>query len=198
MLSKYILLAFFCVVQCAMLLGIVFFGLGFHGGIEAFLAQLGALVAIALVAVALGLLLSTVVQSSEAAMALTSIALIPQIVRGGLLVPMTSVPHLSWLYYGIPARWGFEAAIVPERMGVVKDPAWSIDLAMAEPITSEADFIKDGRFQCATAQIAGDTYPGSWGFTPYEQTWLPFAVLGGKTMVLLIVRCVVLKRSDPV
>ena len=31
-ISKYVLLALFCVIQCTMLLGIVFFALGFHGG----------------------------------------------------------------------------------------------------------------------------------------------------------------------
>jgi hypothetical protein len=35
-LSKYVLLAFFCIVQCTMLLAIVFFALGFHGGLKAF------------------------------------------------------------------------------------------------------------------------------------------------------------------
>ncbi|NUO50269.1 MAG: ATP-binding cassette domain-containing protein, partial [Polyangiaceae bacterium] len=197
-MSKYVLLAFFCVVQCTMLLGIVFFGLGFHGGMQAFVQQLAALVGIALVAVALGLVLSTVVSSSEAAMALTPIALIPQIVLGGLLVPMTSVPNLSWLYYVIPARWGFEAAVVPERMGVATDPAWYIDLQMKEPQSSAVDFIENGHFQCATAQIAADNYPGSWGFTSYEAQWMPYAVLAGMTLALVVVLCVALKRRDPV
>jgi hypothetical protein len=81
--SKYILLAGFCVIQCTVLLAIVFFALGFHGGPAAFGMQLASLVATSLSAVALGLLLSTVVSSSEAAMALTPIALIPQVVLGG-------------------------------------------------------------------------------------------------------------------
>ena len=52
-MSKFMLLALFCVVQCAMLLAIVFFSLGFHGGIVAFGQQLAALVATAIAAVAL-------------------------------------------------------------------------------------------------------------------------------------------------
>lgn len=197
-MSKYVLLAFFCVIQCTMMLGIAFFGLGFHGGLVAFGQQLAALVAIALVAVALGLLLSTVVASSEAAMALTPIALLPQIVLGGLIVPMTSVPHLSWLYWVIPARWGFEAAIMPERQSLATDPAWYIDLQMKDPVSSAPDFIENGHFQCATAQIAADNYPGSWGFTTYELQWLPYGVLAGMTLAIMVVLCVVLKRRDPV
>ena len=66
-LSKYFLLALFCVVQCACLLGIVFPALGLPGGAEAFGKMLGALVCTSLCAVSLGLLLSTVVASAEAA-----------------------------------------------------------------------------------------------------------------------------------
>src|ERR1051325_1145491 len=46
--SKYIILARICVVQCTMLLGIVFFTLGFHGGIVAFLAELVVTISVAM------------------------------------------------------------------------------------------------------------------------------------------------------
>jgi hypothetical protein len=195
-LSKYLLLSLFCVIQCSVLLFIVFFALGFHGGMNAFGMQLGALVATSLCAVALGLLLSTVVASSEAAMALTPIALIPQVVLGGLMVPMTTVPHLRWLMYLIPARWGFEGTIAPERTAIVHDPAWLIDLGRKD--TSAADFVEAGKFKCAIAQLAADNFQGAWSFTTYETNWIPFAVLGGMTVAILIFLCVILKRRDPV
>lgn len=195
-LSKYILLAFFCTIQCTVLLAIVFFALGFQGGPAAFLLQLGSLVITSLAAVALGLLLSTVVTSAEAAMALTPIALIPQVVLGGLMVPMTTVPHLKPLMMLVPARWGFEAAIVPQRNALQDDPAWIVDLGRKE--SAPADFIEAGKFKCAVAQMASDTFAGGWGFTTYEMTWLPFAVLGGSTLVVLVLLCVILKRRDPV
>ena len=195
-LSKYILLAFFCVIQCTVLLAIVFFTLGFHGGPAAFLLQLASLVGTSLCAVALGLLLSTVVTSSEAAMALTPIALIPQVVLGGLMVPMTTVPHLKPMMMIVPARWGFEAAIVPQRNALQSDPAWIVDLGRNE--SSPTDFIEGGKFKCAVAQMASDTFAGGWGFTTYEMTWLPFTVMGGFTLVLLVLLCVILKRRDPV
>ncbi|HRI68924.1 MAG TPA: ATP-binding cassette domain-containing protein, partial [Polyangium sp.] len=195
-LSKYILLAFFCIIQCTVLLAIVFFSLGFHGGPSAFLLQLASLVTTSLAAVALGLLLSTVVTSAEAAMALTPIALIPQVVLGGLMVPMTTVPHLKPLMMLVPARWGFEGAIVPQRNALQDDPAWIIDLGRKE--SSPSDFIEAGKFKCAVAQMASDTFAGGWGFTTYEMTWLPFAVLGGSTLLLMVLLCVILKRRDPV
>src|SRR6185369_3671361 len=107
-LSKYIILSLVCIFQCVMLLGIVFGTLGFHGGVQAYLAELAVIVALAMNATALGLLISTGVTSAEAAMSLTPIALIPQIVLGGLMVPMTTNPMLAPLMYVMPARWGFE------------------------------------------------------------------------------------------
>jgi ABC-type multidrug transport system permease subunit len=197
-MSKYILLALFCALQCTMLLGIVFFGLGFEGGGQAFGTMLGALISTALAATALGLLLSTAVESSEAAMALTPIALIPQVILGGLMVPTTTVPHLKPLFYAIPARWGFEATVMAQRDAIANEPAWLIDLQMKQPASNAADFIKDGKFECAVAQVASDSYPGAWGFTTYETTWLPFAVLGGFTLTLIVALIVILKRRDPV
>lgn len=197
-MSKYLLLAGFCVIQCTVLLAIVFFILGFHGGPQAFAMQLAALIATSLSAVALGLLLSTMVASSEAAMALTPIALIPQVVLGGLMVPMTTIPHLKWLMFVMPARWGFEGAIAQERLALAQDSAWLINLNRPDAPNSPGDFVEAGNFKCAVAQMASDTFAGAWGFTSYESSWMPFAMLGGTTVFLLVVLCIVLKRRDPV
>ena len=195
-LSKYLLLAVLCVVQVSVLLGIVFPALGLPGGAEAFGKMLGALVATSLAAVSLGLLLSTVVASAEAAMALTPIALIPQVVLGGLLVPMTSTSkYVKAVMQGIPARWGFEGAIAPNRTALANDEAWLIDLGNT---AAKAEFIENGKFKCAIAQMASDTQVGSWGFSQYDQIWIPYAVLGGMAMGLLMLVTILLKRRDPV
>jgi ABC transport system ATP-binding/permease protein len=183
------------------LLAIVFFALGFHGGPEAFLMQLASLVATSLSAVALGLLLSTVVSSSEAAMALTPIALIPQVVLGGLMVPATTVPHLRWLMYAIPARWGFEGSVVPERNALEHDSSWMIDLQMKSTdngYNSPGDFIEAGKFKCSIAQVASDTLAGAWGFTTYDTAWIPLAILSAMAFTTLIGLTIILKRRDPV
>jgi ABC-type multidrug transport system ATPase subunit len=195
-LSKFILLAMFCMVQCAMLLGIVFVALGFRGGMVAFAQEYAALVSTSLSAVALGLLLSTLVSSSEAAMALTPIALIPQVVLGGLMVPTTTIPKLAFLMYAVPARWGFEAAVVAERLANREDPAWLI--ALDTDKSSGPDFVMSGKFECAVAQLAGDNFVGAWGFTTYENVWMPHAVLLGGTVVTVLLLCFLLKRRDPV
>jgi ABC-type multidrug transport system ATPase subunit/pSer/pThr/pTyr-binding forkhead associated (FHA) protein len=196
-LSKFLLLSLFCIIQCTLLLGITFFALGFNGGPQAFLLELGMLVVTSINAVAVGLLLSTVVASSEAAMALTPIALIPQIVLGGLMVPMTTNPMLKWAMMVIPARWGFQGTIAQERLAIANDPAWVIDLKNPS-LSSASDFITGGRFKCATAQIASDTFNGAWGFTGFDTPWIPYAVLAGISLVTGLVMLMVLKRRDPV
>jgi ABC-type multidrug transport system permease subunit len=195
--SKYIILTFICIFQCAMLLGIVFFTLGFHGGIGAFLLELAVMIAVSMNACALGLLLSTVVASAEAAMALTPIALIPQVVLGGLMVPMTTNPMLKPLMYIMPARWGFEGSIAHERLAIEREPSWFIDL-QNPTLNSPPDYVFGGHFQCAVAQMGSDTLKGAWGFTMYDQVWLPITVLLGMTVVMLALLLVLLKRRDPV
>jgi ABC-type multidrug transport system ATPase subunit/pSer/pThr/pTyr-binding forkhead associated (FHA) protein len=196
-LSKYLLLGFFCVVQCALLLGIVFFALGFDGGPTAFLLELGNLVALAMNATALGLCVSTLVASAEAAMALTPIALIPQVVLGGLMVPMTTNPMLRPLMFLMPSRWGFEGAIANERMAIADSPAWNIDLHKPD-LSSLPDFIQGGHFKCAIAQVASDSLIGAWGFSEWSTPWLPSAVLCGMTLAMMMVLLIALKRRDPV
>lgn len=195
--SKYIILTLICIFQCTVLLGIVFFTLGFHGGIAAFLLELAVIVAVAMNATALGLLLSTVVVSAEAAMSLTPIALIPQVVLGGLMVPMTTNPMLKPLMYVMPARWGFEGSIAYERIAISKDPAWFINLQQGT-LNSPPDYVFGGYFQCAIAQMGSDALKGAWGFVDYDQHWLPIAVLLTMTVLMLGLLLVILKRRDPV
>src|SRR5258708_4513087 len=142
-------------------------------------------------------MLSTVVASSEAAMALTPIALIPQVVLGGLMVPMTTNPMLKPLMMVMPARWGFEGSIAQERYAIRNDPAWLIDLHQPG-VASAPDFIHDGHFQCAVAQIQADNIPGAWGFANWDYTGVPWAVLYGLTFFMLVVLLILLKRRDPV
>jgi ABC-type multidrug transport system ATPase subunit/pSer/pThr/pTyr-binding forkhead associated (FHA) protein len=196
-MSKYIILCFVCVFQCFALMGIVFFSLGFQGGILAFLGETAAMIVLAMNATALGLLVSTLVTSAEAAMALTPIALIPQVVLGGLMVPMTTNPWLQPLMLVMPARWGFEGSVVYERDAIQNDPAWLIDLHKPG-LSSPTDYIQNGHFQCAIAQVASGDIPGAWGFGEYADVWIPLAALGGMTLFMLILLMILLRRRDPV
>jgi hypothetical protein len=196
-MSKFVLLSLFCVIQCTVLLAIVFFSLGFHGGPQAFAIELGTLIAVSMNSVAVGLFLSTMVVSSEAAMALTPIALIPQVVLGGLMVPMTTNPLLEYPMYLIPARWGFQGVVAQERLAVADETPWVLDLKRPD-LTSPENFVWQGKFRCAEAQISSGDFNGAWGFSDWQLAWLPPAVLIGMMLATGVWILMVLKRRDPV
>jgi ABC-type multidrug transport system ATPase subunit/pSer/pThr/pTyr-binding forkhead associated (FHA) protein len=195
--SKFLLLSLFCVIQCSILLAIVFFSLGYNGGLQAFGVELATLVVVAMNSVATGLLLSTLVSSSEAAMALTPIALIPQVVLGGLMVPMTTNPLLEIPMLLMPARWGFQGVVAQERMAIAADPAWILDLKRPD-MTAADQFVFNGKFHCAEAQLASTDFNGAWGFVDYQKVWLPPAVLGVMMLVTFVAILVILKRRDSI
>ena len=130
-------------------------------------------------------------------MALTPIALIPQVVLGGLMVPMTTNSLLEWPMYLMPARWGFQGVVAQERLAVLSNPAWIIDIKKPD-LTSVENFISQGRFRCAEAQIASSDFMGAWGFRTYDLPWLPPAVLGGMMLITLIIILIILKRRDAI
>ena len=65
-------------------------------------------------------------------------------------------------------------------------------------LASAPDFVENGHFKCAIAQMASDNLAGGWGFVNYSDIWLPLAVLYGMTAVMLILLLILLKRRDPV
>jgi ABC transport system ATP-binding/permease protein len=99
--------------------------------------------------------------------------------------------------YVMPARWGFQGSIAYERAALQNDPAWNIDLHKPD-LTSPPDFITGGHFQCSVAQMASDSIAGAWGFTQWDMFWLPWAVLYGMTVLMLVTLLIALKRRDPV
>jgi hypothetical protein len=192
-LSKFTLLSILCVVQCAVLLAIVFpvLGLGGHSPM-AFGVMLAFMILTAMCAASIGLLLSTVVQSSEAAMALTPIALIPQVVLGGFVVPMTNKPWLGAIMSLIPARWSFEGLLAAERVELAND--WKIRACMPT-----GTGIVDGKFNCALEELRNTAEgAGGFGFSTYNQPLLAFTVLEVMTVVCVVLVMILLKRRDSV
>ena len=121
-----------------------FFALGFNGGPQAFLHRAGGADRhVDERGARSGSCCRPWSSSAEAAMALTPIALIPQVVLGGLMVPMTTNPMLKPLMYVMPARWGFQGVIAQERLAIAEDPAWVIDLK--NPTLNIADDFVENR-----------------------------------------------------
>lgn len=168
--SKYVLLSLLCVVQCATLLAIVWFGLDFHGGGAAFAVELVILVATSMSGVALGLLLSTAVATTEAAMALTPIALIPQVVLGGFVVRMSDSDVLAALMDLMPARWGFQGVLQAERAAIAS---------------------------CAESTVTSSSPPVGMGMPDLPQL-ASILALGLMTTVMLASLLGMLRRRDPI
>jgi hypothetical protein len=192
-LSKFWLLSLLCLVQCSILLVIVFFALGLGDGDPiAFLWMLLFLVSTSTCAVAIGLLLSTLVVSSEAAMALTPIALIPQVVLGGRMVPMTNKSWLEGAMALMPSRWGFEGLIGSDRAAIA--PHWKVKACV-----KSGPGIVNGMFDCAREEIANTTAgAGGLGFVTHNMPIVALGVLWGATFAALVAVMVLLRRRDSV
>jgi ABC transport system ATP-binding/permease protein len=193
-MSKFTLLSLLCIVQCTVLLTIVFAALGLgNGSPVAYFIMLGFMIVTAMCAASIGLLLSTVVVSSEAAMALTPIALIPQVVLGGRMVPMTNKGWLEYAMDVIPSRWSFEGLLSAERMELVQ--SWQI--RSCAPNGNNG--ISGGRFNCAIEEMSNSTQgAGALGFSTYDIPGLSFMVLLTITVVCVALVMVLLKRRDSV
>lgn len=192
-MSKFSFLTFMCIVQCTVLLGIVFASLGLGGQDPvAFFKMLGVLVTTAVCATSIGLLLSTLVTSAEAAMALTPIALIPQVVLGGRMVPMTNKIWLKYVMSAIPSRWSFEGLLAAERAPLAE--SWKI-----QSCVSAGEGIVNGTFNCALEELKSSARgSGGLGFTTYDRPFVTFAVLGGMTLLGLVAVMILLRRRDSV
>jgi ABC-type multidrug transport system ATPase subunit/pSer/pThr/pTyr-binding forkhead associated (FHA) protein len=192
-MSKFTLLGILCTVQCWVLLTIVFVALGLGDyGAGAYFTMLTFMVVTATCAASIGLLLSTVVTSSEAAMALTPIALIPQVVLGGRMVPMTNKGWLEYVMALMPSRWSFEGLIAAERTELVS--AWK----MKACVTTGAGIV-DSKFNCALEEVRNVTQgAGGLGFSTYDEPIAALAVLSAMTLVCIASVMILLKRRDSV
>jgi hypothetical protein len=92
-----------------LLLGIAWVPLGFTGS---FAATYGVLLLSSLAGLGMGLTLSALVTSVEAATALVPLLLIPQIILGGVIMPVHDMPDATRALSALTAaRWGYEALL---------------------------------------------------------------------------------------
>jgi ABC-type multidrug transport system ATPase subunit len=128
-MSKLGLLAVFSVFQCFVLVGVPYWFVGLSGETGNFLKVVGILSFASLGGLSLGLVLSSVVRSNEAAIALVPIVMIPQIILGGAILPFQDMGEATKGVAGLMfSRWGFEAAMIvenPETIETVRIPTLS-------------------------------------------------------------------------
>ncbi|GBD89137.1 ABC transporter ATP-binding/permease protein [bacterium BMS3Abin03] len=113
--SKITVLLFLCVIQCFVLAIIVVPSLDMNSSVTGMFFML---LLTSLPALTLGLVVSSLVSTTEAAMGLIPLVLIPQVILGGLISTFTNMSTLEKLLAAfMPARWSFEALTIFEYKG---------------------------------------------------------------------------------
>jgi len=110
--SKFILLLALSTLQCFIMLGIVYL----VSGLQADLWRIAAVLVLAsAVGTTIGLAISARSASTESAIALLPIVLLPVIVLGGGLKQIYRMPEpMQWVSTVVPSRWAFEYNLVNE------------------------------------------------------------------------------------
>jgi len=110
--SKIIVLGGLCAIQCAILLAIVGKGCGL--GAPFFDAWLMLFLA-ANVATAIGLCISAIARSPDAAASILPLVILPMVILGGTLLPLAEIPGpATVLADAMPSRWAFEGLFIME------------------------------------------------------------------------------------
>jgi len=113
--SKIVVQSFFCFFQCLILLGIVYYCLDFHGEFKLLL-----LVTFlsSFIGVTIGLFISTVTKTEQQAITIVPLVLIPMIILGGGIIPVSHMNKTSKaLSYLVPSRWLYEQIVHVEDLG---------------------------------------------------------------------------------
>lgn len=98
--------------QSLVMLAIVYFGCSLKGN---FFIEAGVLLLSTMIGAAIGLCLSSRAATTESAIALLPVVLLPVIALGGGLQPTYRLPKpVQWVTMVVPSRWAFEANVVEE------------------------------------------------------------------------------------
>ena len=110
--SKFTVLFALCVFQCGSLLAIVYLSCGLHSN---FFYDFAVLMLASMIGVGMGLCISALCSTTEGAIALLPVVLLPIIALGGGMRPVYLMPKPGQvLSYIIPSRWAFEANLLHE------------------------------------------------------------------------------------
>jgi ABC-type multidrug transport system permease subunit len=111
-LSKFTILLGLCIFQCGTLLAIVYLVCGLHSN---FFYDFVVLMLAAMIGVGMGLCISALCKTTESAIALLPVVLLPIIALGGGMRPIFEMPKAGQvLSLIIPSRWAFEANLLHE------------------------------------------------------------------------------------
>lgn len=168
--SKYTVLGGLCFLQCLILTTVVFAGCGLRGSA---LGTLIVLLLVSMIGVGIGLCISSITKTSEAAIALLPIVLLPMVILGGLMQPIHEMPGvMRWASSVIPTRWTFETLVVMESNN--------------RPLGEEP--VADPRDDPKEVDVAEDSFPKddrTHGFLRVMMLCMMLAVLVGANLLIL-------------
>jgi ABC-type multidrug transport system ATPase subunit len=183
--SKLAIAAILCLFQCFTLLGIVTLICHLQGD---FLKVLGILYLASLVGAAVGLCVSARASTTEAAIAMLPLILLPVIALGGGLMPIHQMPvSMQQISKAVPSRWAFEAALVTESKQ--NHYTGSCDDISNSKTT---DYLKAVSTECEGLSVA------DWQFPSEHRTSLRtcLAVLGGMLVFWIGLALIFLRMRD--
>ena len=110
--SKLAVSAVLCLVQCTVLIGAARWGSNLRAPL---LSSFLVMMLIACTGIGIGLILSAIARTSEVAIAMLPLTLIPMVIFGGILLPVYKMKApIKVLAYAMPSRSGFEAMMLQE------------------------------------------------------------------------------------
>lgn len=171
--AKLGILAAICLLQCTVLLAIVYPVCKLQSG---FGATLLILFVASQVGAALGLLISSFAATTEAAIAVLPIPLLFMILLSGGIKPLDKTPE-RLMSYAFPSRWAFEANIVREAN------------ARGTPTLKP----QSAPFAAGVPDIADTPFPAKEGRHSYREI---IAILTGMIAVLVAAVIGILRRRD--
>lgn len=182
--SKLAVLSALAVVQCGVLLAIVDAASGLEGR---FAMLLGYLLATALVGSALGLLISALAATTEAAIAFLPLVLLPFILLAGAIVPLAEMQAGVRAVAALaPTRWAFEGMLLEEA---AQRPSFVLAVP---PDTSLPRGSGDAvRPQTTTRDIAEEAFPlragrtSGWRAVHVLLTFFAVLIVGALSVLLL-------------
>jgi ABC-type multidrug transport system ATPase subunit len=157
--SKLAVLLVLCAFQCGTMLGIVYLVCGLHSG---FLADFGVLLATAMIGAGLGLFVSAVSRTTESAIALLPVILLPIIALAGGLRPVYQLPAAGRVASAIiPSRWAVEANLLQEAKAKEWPSAPQLAQAAVTPASAQGSQPQTASalpVDC-TLDLAGHSFP---------------------------------------
>ncbi|MCS7016846.1 MAG: ABC transporter permease, partial [Gemmatales bacterium] len=159
--SKFAVLGALCVLQCFVLLVVIAPLCDWHARFSQMYAFT---LTAALSGLAIGLCVSALARTSEMAVGLLPLILIPMVVLGGAMLPIHKMPKLiQAVAYLMPSRWTFEGMLVAEADAMNQDE--NASPAVGSKPSSPVPRI----------DLANGHFPQDRRFTPNQSfTWLLF------------------------